>query len=252
MNQSFAIITVRAASTRLPNKCLKEIIDGITAIQVVIRRAKKIGCNVVLATSLSASDDPLVKIAASEGIEYFRGSEINKIKRWSDCFIEYDIKNAILVDGDDLTFDYNIAKRALILLQNDDIEFVTSPLNMTPGFFTYGISSVGMKKLAKTAPDNNLDTDVITEFVNLANLRASVVQANKEETEGHNIRLTLDYEEDLDFYQKVYSKVNYLLPGPTVVKAILKHNFQNINWHRNQDFINNQKTFNKDLRNQIL
>ena len=252
MNQSFALVTVRTASTRLPNKCLQKIIDDITAIQVVIRRTKRIGCNVILATSISSSDDPLIKIAASEGIKYFRGSEKNKIKRWADCFSEYNINNAILVDGDDLTFDYNIAKRALDLLKNEKIEFVTSSKEMTPGFFTYGITSIGIEKLVKTAPDTNIDTDVITEFIKRANLSKSGVEANDDETDGHNVRLTLDYNEDLMFYRKVYSKVNYLLPGPEIVKTILKYDLQRINWHKNEDFINNQQAFNQNVKEKII
>ena len=140
MNQSFALVTVRVASTRLPKKCLLVIIDDITAIQVVIRRAKKIGCTIILTTSVASSDDPLIEIAKKENIQYFRGSKKNKIKRWADCFTHYDIDNAILVDGDDLTFDYNVAKRALNLLQNGNIDFVTTSTEMTPGFFTYGIT----------------------------------------------------------------------------------------------------------------
>ena len=252
MNSSFALVTVRAASTRLPNKCLQNIIDDITAIQIVIRRAKKIGCKVILATSISPSDDPLIKIAVSEGIEYYRGSEKNKIKRWADCFLKYNISNAILVDGDDLTFDYSIAKRALGLLKNGQKELVISSKEMTPGFFTYGISSVGIEKLVETAPDPNIDTDVITEFIRQANISKTCVEAINDEKSGHNCRLTLDYAEDLMFYREVYSRVNYLLPGPEIVKVILKYNLQRINWHKNEDFINNQQVFNQNVNKQII
>ena len=252
MNQSFALVTVRVASTRLPKKCLQVIIDDITAIQVVIRRAKKIGCTIILTTSVASSDDPLIEIAKKENIQYFRGSEKNKIKRWADCFTHYDIDNAILVDGDDLTFDYNVAKRALNLLQNSNIDVVTTSTEMTPGFFTYGISSIGMEKLVKTAPDPNIDTDVITEFIKRANLSKSGVEANDDETDGHNVRLTLDYNEDLMFYRKVYSRANYLLPGPEIVKIILKYGLQKINWHKNEDFINNQQAFNQNVKEKII
>ena len=157
-----------------------------------------------------------------------------------------------MVDGDDLTFDYNIAKRALDLMKNEKIEFVTSSKEMTPGFFTYGISSIGMEKLVKTAPDPNIDTDVITEFIKRANLSKSGVEANDDETDGHNVRLTLDYNEDLMFYRKVYSKVNYLLPGPEIVKTILKYDLQRINWLKNEDFINNQQAFNQNVKEKII
>ena len=54
------------------------------------------------------------------------------------------------------------------------------------------------------------------------------------------------------FYRKVYSKANYLLPGPEIVKIILKYGLQKINWHKNEDFINNQQAFNENIKEKII
>ena len=112
-SNSFALVTVRMSSTRLPGKCLQPIAGEVSLLQVVIRRAKKIGYPVILATTDDPSDNELEEVAKAEGIECFRGALRNKIRRWHDCFEKYDISHGLLVDGDDPTFDYNVGSRAL-------------------------------------------------------------------------------------------------------------------------------------------
>ena len=58
-------ITARTNSTRLENKALIELENGLTTIEYLIKRIKK--CNnaddIVLCTTIDCSDDRLVEIA---------------------------------------------------------------------------------------------------------------------------------------------------------------------------------------------
>jgi spore coat polysaccharide biosynthesis protein SpsF len=245
---SYALVTARSTSTRLPNKCFQLIADRITIIQVVIRRAKKIGCPVILATTEDPSDDHLEEIALKEDVGCFRGSVKNKIRRWADCFHKYNIAEGLLVDGDDPTFDYNVGARALDQLRKDETDMVIISPEMTPGFFTYGITKNGIEKLLTKASNAEMDTDVITEFINLAGLTKSYVVTLPEETEGHNVRLTVDYPEDVEFYRALYRKVDYLAPAPEIVRVALENNFQEINWHMQEQFLENQRKFNERVK----
>jgi len=244
----FALVTARSTSTRLPNKCFQLITDDLSTIQVVIRRAKKIGCTVVLATTVDPSDDQLEEIAIKESILCFRGAVKNKIKRWADCFAKYSVTEGLLVDGDDPTFDYNVGARALEQLQKAETDMVVTPPEMTPGFFTYGITGNGIKKLLTQAPNSQTDTDVITEFINSGALTKSYVSATQEETAVHNVRLTVDYPEDVEFYRALYSKVNCLAPATEIVRVALKYGLQEINWHKQAQFLENQKIFNEKVK----
>ena len=60
--------------------------ENIRSIDIVIERAKLTGIPVILATSTDHSDDIFESIAIEHGVYFFRGSLINKIKRWYDCF----------------------------------------------------------------------------------------------------------------------------------------------------------------------
>ena len=97
-----AIVTVRNSSSRLPNKAIMKIKGTLRSIDIVVERAKKTGLPVIIATSTADSDDIFVDIARQRGVHIFRGSLVNKIKRWYDCFNEFGIENALIVDGDDL------------------------------------------------------------------------------------------------------------------------------------------------------
>lgn len=242
------MVTVRMNSTRLPGKPLQPIAGDVAAIQVVIRRAKKIGCPVVLATTLDASDDPLAAIAKHEDVACFRGAVKNKIRRWSDCFKEFGASAGLLVDGDDPTFDYNVGVRAIEFLRTTHADLITHAPEMTPGFFTYGISRGGMEKLVAHASDPKTDTDVITAFVEKAGLVKEYLPALADETAGHDLRLTIDYPEDVEFYRVLYAKVDYLAPGPDIVRAAQENGLQSINWHRHEEFLKNQEDFVRKTR----
>ena len=251
MKNYFALVTARMSSTRLPGKCLQPIAKDVSLVQVVIRRAMKIGCPVILTTTDDTSDNGLEEIAKIERIECFRGALKNKIRRWHDCFEKYDISHGLLVDGDDPTFDFNVGRRALDTLREDGAELIMSDPKLTPGFFTYGISRKGIQKLYNLVPDASINTDVITEYVAQAKLSKVYVKPRTGETLGHNVRLTIDYPEDVEFYRALHGVIDYMEPSPKIVKACLENNFQKINWHKHDEFLKNQKVFNQQVKSNL-
>ena len=103
----FTIITVRTDSKRLPKKCLRPI-NKKKVIEIIIKRSKKIGYPIILATTENKSDNILCNLARKNRIAYFRGSKKNVLKRWNDCISNFNISIAIIVDADDLLFDFII------------------------------------------------------------------------------------------------------------------------------------------------
>ena len=73
-------ITVRTSSTRLPQKALIELVDGIRTIEYLIKRVQNShnADGIILCTTTEVDDDILVDIADRNGINYFR-KEIIKI-----------------------------------------------------------------------------------------------------------------------------------------------------------------------------
>jgi len=241
------IVSARSSSSRLPNKALLKIKDEMCAIEIVIERAKMIGLPVILATSKDISDDPLAKIGEEHNIQVFRGELKNKIKRWQDCFNKFNIEIAIEIDGDDLCYNFDLAKRALKEFKETE-EIMIAPSNLIIGFFTYIISKRGMDKLFSVAKDEGLNTDIITKFIEKGKLKIQTLVPKDSEI-NNNVRLTLDYEEDLKFFRKIYEKFDVLTPTSNIVEFLLKNpEIANINFGRQKDFLNNQARFNEKIK----
>ena len=81
--ENTGFITVRTSSTRLL-KCLLPLGDE-TVISHVVKRSISYGIEPIICTSTDISDDVLEGIATQLGVKCFRGSLVNKLKRWLDC-----------------------------------------------------------------------------------------------------------------------------------------------------------------------
>ena len=82
------LLTVRTNSTRLPNKCLLKLYNGITTIEYLINRLKNTNIDIILCTSTNENDNILVEIAIKNNILFFRGSENDKLDRWYNCCLK--------------------------------------------------------------------------------------------------------------------------------------------------------------------
>jgi len=247
MNEA-AIVTVRNSSTRLPNKAISKVKGYFSAIDIVIQRAKKTGFLVILATSISKEDDIFEEIAKKNDVKIFRGPLLNKIKRWFECFNEFDIDNALLVDGDDLSYNYEIGKRAMSELKEKRVDMISHPKDIVTGFFTYAINRKGINKLYSVAKIEETNTDVITKFIERANLISNLITLQDFE-KNENVRFTLDYEEDLDFFRKLYQDIDILATGKEILDYLDKNkNLVKINFHRQKEFLENQHRFNESIK----
>ena len=82
-----AIVTVRALSTRLEKKCFKKLHEDLSMVQIVVERAKKIGCKVILATSSDTSDFKKfqnLENKLSSDFEVFKYHYSDKVKKVRD------------------------------------------------------------------------------------------------------------------------------------------------------------------------
>jgi len=236
-----AIITVRNSSKRLPNKAIAKIKNDTTAVEVIIERAKKTGYQVILATSTHNSDDILYELGKKHKIEVFRGSLLNKIKRWYDCFNKYNIKEALLIDGDDLCYDYDIGIRAMNQLDSSCNDVIMCPKNIITGLFTLAVNNNAIQKLYQVVPEDDKDTDLFIHYFEIVNLNISYINLKKHE-KNKKIRLTLDYNEDLEFFRKIYDTMNVTENSSEIINFLEKNkSIIKINYHRQIDFRGNKE-----------
>lgn len=243
-----ALVTVRNSSTRLPGKAIQYITNDKRAVEIVIERAKLTGYEVIVCTSTDPADDVFEGIASANQVNIYRGNSLNKLTRWYDCIDLNKLDYVLLVDGDDLLYDYNIAHRAINQLINSGLEMVSHPNDIICGFFTYAISQSGAFKLFKEAKMYT-DTDVITEFINMSGIMINDINLYDWER-NKNLRLTLDYPEDLEMFRNFFQYNDYQVDGKMVVKYFENHpEIAEINYFRQNEFLINQQNFNRRIQN---
>jgi spore coat polysaccharide biosynthesis protein SpsF len=203
MNAIF--ITVRTASTRLPKKCLMDVC-GKMAIERVIERSKrsKKADIIVLCTTVYSADRILCDIAKSHGIECFRGSSEDKIMRWKGATDKYGITLFVTADGDDLLCDPELIDLAFEQSKNG-ADFIDSP-DAPCGGFTYGIRTSALNKVCEMK--NTVNTEMMVPYFTETGMFELESLTIPEIFKRPEIRMTLDYEDDLKFFRAIYEHFN--------------------------------------------
>jgi len=240
-------VTVRTGSTRLPNKSLLEI-NGKKTIEYVIDRVKgsKLVDEIILCTTMSPNDDILCQIALEKDILVFRGSEKDKLDRWQKAASAYNIDFFISADGDDLFCGVELMDLVFEKLDKEDFDFIEWDNEFLPcGAFSYGMKVSALNKVCEIKDSD--DTEMMwvyftdTGLFKTRKLNDVPVVFNKP-----GWRLTLDYEDDLRFFEKVIGDfsikgldlslrniLEYLDENPDVVK---------INQYLEEKYVENQKS----------
>ena len=232
----YGFITVRTSSTRLPKKCLLPLGKG-NVLEHVIMRCLSYNIQPVVCTSIDKSDDIIEEISKKLKVKCFRGSLINKLKRWSDCANYYNIKVFHTVDADDPFFDGDEMILSMKKLRNGNYDVVSPTISSSNGGASVGYSltsRIVFEAIKKT--NNTTDTEMMWYFLEKLN---NVKIYNLEETNNrpNNIRLTLDYEEDY-----LLIKIIKQILGDNLSRENIDNLFHNnpdlykINWFRNVEW----------------
>ena len=95
------IIQARMTSTRLPGKVLLDL-AGRPMLSQQLRRLKKCqrADEIVVATTTNTTDDPVVALAGSEGVRWFRGNEQDVLSRYLGAAHESQADIVVRVTAD--------------------------------------------------------------------------------------------------------------------------------------------------------
>ena len=213
-----AIIVARCNSSRLPNKAITKI-NGKESIALVIDRIKR--CKeinqIILATTKEKIDDQLVEIAIREGIEYYRGPTENVALRYAESVEAFNLDHFVRITGDATLCDNEMIDKAIIshLSTSCDVTFMK---NMPFGTHKEIVSAGTIKTIIENAsiPENTEYLEYYLE--NDRNFNINYISS--EYSFDKNLRMTLDYKEDLDFFTKMYTHFNEINPNFSLGDAI--------------------------------
>ena len=229
-------ITVRTSSTRLPKKCLLPFGES-TVLNHIIRRAVSYDIDPIVCTSTSKEDDIIEEIANKEGVKCYRGSLDNKLQRWLDCAIHYDVDMFHTIDADDPFFDGDEMKSSMRMLQEEKLDMVEPTETSSAGSASVGYSlTTDIVKKTCNGLDKDTDTEMMWYYMEkVPDLKTKILPVTRENIT--KMRLTLDYEEDYWLLESVRRILGNLASRDEVEKLFLSNqDMYKINWFRNEEW----------------
>ena len=236
-------ISVRTGSTRLPQKALIDI-EGRKTIEYLIDRVKRsqYAENIILCTTILEEDDILCDVAHKNNIKCFRGSAPDKLKRWEGAAKEHNVDFFVNADGDDIFFDHGLADICFKQYDNSSrkLDFIDGR-----GLYNdvYGIKTSALTEVCSFKKDT--ETEFIRPyFIETEKFVTQDIQDVPEKYKKKNIRMTLDYQDDLDFFKTIIKHCleNKIDMSFENILSFIEENphVVDINWHCEQSWIDNQ------------
>tara|TARA_R110000824_G_scaffold11540_2_gene50361 strand:+ start:36658 stop:37443 length:786 start_codon:yes stop_codon:yes gene_type:complete len=197
-------ITVRTSSSRLPNKALMKICNKATIEYAIDRAKRSIHADViVLCTSTMEEDSTLCELADANGIEYFRGSLIDKIDRWRQAAAQYEVDYFVNIDGDDLFCEPVLIDKAFEQYDKEDHDFVkVDEKDLIIGAFTLGAKTSAIQKVCEIKDTDDTEAAWLY-FSDMGIFKTSMLQGIPAIYKRPEIRATLDYHEDFIFFKTI-------------------------------------------------
>jgi spore coat polysaccharide biosynthesis protein SpsF len=226
------------SSSRLNRKCLLEFGAG-NVLEHVIERAKWSGFVPVVCTTDNRADDVIEEIARKAGVRCFRGSEIDKLKRWRDACRAFGVEEFHTIDADDPFFDGELGHASVALLRRGGYDLVY------PSSKTY-LASVGYsltRAVIERACDlkTSDDTEMMWYYVEkVPGLKATELPVP--DAQIRDVRLTLDYDEDYWLLRTVLRILGPRASRKDIEKLFLENpQLSLVNWFRNDEWKKGQE-----------
>ena len=122
--KSAAVIQARMTSSRLPGKVMK-VLSNELVIEHVINRLKRCSkiSQIIVATSIDASDNILVDWCQVNQIEYYRGSLNDVLARYYEVAKIYNLHSIVRITADCPLIDPEIVDEVVTNFMNGDYDF---------------------------------------------------------------------------------------------------------------------------------
>ncbi len=201
------LVHARMTSERLPGKGLADI-RGKPALAYLFERlaaSKYLTIEtIVLCIPDTSANEPLAEFAASVGVNVHRGSENDLIERFAGAVAAYGYDAVIQADGDDICIDPFYADLAMdTLLENESVDIVLSrglPLSVN----TKAIRARAIENVHRHYLPADNGSGAFLYFTETPLCVVHEIHALSPDHVHERARLTLDYPEDLAFFEAFF------------------------------------------------
>lgn len=122
-----AIIQARMTSTRLPGKVLADIC-GKPMLQHVIERIRRVERldDILVATTVNTSDDPVRELCSRLRVKAFRGEEADVLGRYGDAAAYCGAEAVVRLTGDCPMIDPGVIDKAIAMFEEGTWDYVSN------------------------------------------------------------------------------------------------------------------------------
>tara|TARA_B100001939_G_C16945819_1_gene620277 strand:+ start:4569 stop:5345 length:777 start_codon:yes stop_codon:yes gene_type:complete len=229
------ITQARTGSKRFPNKILQKINDK-TLLDIHLYRLKKAtkAERIIIATTTNTSDNIIEEIGKKNHIEVFRGSEDDVLGRFWNAIKNIDTDYIVRVTSDCPLIDPELIDKFIIIMEENNFDYISNAIDET---FPDGQDLEIFKKSAlelsfikaKFKSHREHVTLFIKENSNLVNKKLFSVKSFSSKKNYNKIRMTVDYEEDLEVIKLLVKKVGLDKNWKKYVECYIKNNFEDYN-----------------------
>jgi spore coat polysaccharide biosynthesis protein SpsF len=205
-----AIIEARMTSTRLPGKVLLPL-AGKPAIQHIIERLKRSEYldDIVVATTVNGTDDPLVEFVEGFGVNCFRGSEQDVLERVLGAAHNFHADVIVEITADCPMIDHGHVDYAIQKMFEGDYDFVanctTVPLTFPDGFDVRVLPTRVLERVDKLTNDP-IDRVHVTYYIWTHRDKFKIFEWTADtDSYGPELRVTLDEKKDSELLDKIFS-----------------------------------------------
>jgi len=203
-------IEARMGSSRLPGKTMAPIYNGMPLLECVVRRfrACRMLDDVVVATSVEKGDDVIADWCHTHRVAVFRGSEDNVLERIANTARQFKADAIVQMGADSAYLDYELIDHLIRYYQAGHYDYLCNDLKLTYPLGVYG-HVVRVTKLLELSQKQDIAdkdrSDVVRYFwehpkeYSILNIEAPP------EFHEPQLRLTIDYPEDMEQARSVYA-----------------------------------------------
>lgn len=245
MKLKATFVTVRTSSTRLPQKCLKNL-QGQAVIEFILRYLKKskYAEKIIVCTTQRPEDEVLCQIATRCGADFFQGSEEDKLERWRGAAEKFGVEFFVTADGDDVFCEPELIDLAFEQYARTGADFIQAS-GLVCGAFTYGIKTSALQKVCEIKATDETEMMWVY-FTDTGLFRVEELQGVPALFRRPEIRMTLDYADDFRFFDTIVKHFYGLGKRDFNLRDIIAYLDQNpgvvqINQYLQERFLQNQK-----------
>ena len=201
-----ALLQARLSSTRLPGKVLLPLAGAPMLLRQIerVRRARRID-QIVVATSLEPSDDPLVDVLKEAGLAVHRGPLADVLARFVGALDVWPADHVVRLTGDCPLIDPEVIDATIALHLGEGADYTHNrydPSGYPKGQDVEVISAAALRRTA--AQDRSPEArEHVTWAVRNAPDRYRVARLDPQVDEGQ-VRWTVDTPDDYEFVRRVY------------------------------------------------